>query len=112
MILGDEKHKCEIYAKFVIIYIRFAYNAIIRRLVLNSHGIIINMGCLCIKLTASSGIAIVKQSQKLTRECYRNSTKDMSKSTILSDLLEKSENHIKAKPIDIVNIVELKKGKK
>lgn len=63
-ILGDKKYKHEIFAKFVVINIYFAYNKIVRRPVLNSPYVIINMDCLCMKLSTSSGIATVKENQK------------------------------------------------
>lgn len=87
--LGDEEHKCVIYAKFVVIDIHFAYNIILGRLFLNSPDIIVNMGYLCMKLSTPSGIEIVKEIQMSVWKSYRHSTKGMSKSTMPINFLKK-----------------------
>lgn len=59
LVLGDERHKREVYAVFVVMHIPLTYNGILRCSVLNYHKIIINMGFLCLKLLALGGVAIV-----------------------------------------------------
>lgn len=59
LMLGDEKHKLEVYIKFVVVDIPLAYNIILGHPVLNYHGIVINMAFLCLKLPAPRGVTIV-----------------------------------------------------
>lgn len=46
-VLGDEKHKWELYVEFAMVV---SYNVILGRLVINCHGIVINMGDMYLKL--------------------------------------------------------------
>lgn len=69
LLLRDEKHKREVYAKCAMVDISLVYNVILGRPVLNCHGIVINMDFLCLKLPAPEGVAIVRVSQKLAQEC-------------------------------------------
>ena len=64
LVLGDEKHKRELYVKFKMVDIPFAYNVILDRLVLNYHGIFINMGAMCLKLPAPRGLVVNRGNQK------------------------------------------------
>ncbi|KAG8640942.1 hypothetical protein MANES_13G077768v8 [Manihot esculenta] len=59
LVLGDEKYRRELYVVFVVVDILFAYNVILSRPVLNYHSIIINMGAMCLKLSAPGGIVVV-----------------------------------------------------
>lgn len=89
LVLGDEKHKWKLYAEFTVVDILFAYSLILGRLVVNCHGIIINMSALCLKLSALRELAIVRGSQKSTQECYRHSKKSPRKAKMPIDILEK-----------------------
>ncbi|KAG8633852.1 hypothetical protein MANES_18G141017v8 [Manihot esculenta] len=66
LVLGDEKHKQELYAKFAVVDISLAYNVILGRPVLNSHGIVINMDAIRLKLLSPGGLAVVRGKQKST----------------------------------------------
>lgn len=90
--------------------IPFAYNVILRCLVLNFHDIVINIGYLCLKLLAQEGVAIDRGNQKYAQEYYRHSTKDLGKITM--PLLEKLEFHTKPEPTSPVKEIELEADKK
>ncbi|KAG8635744.1 hypothetical protein MANES_16G059350v8 [Manihot esculenta] len=95
LVLGDEKHKRELYAEFAVINISLAYNVILGHSVLNCHGIVIKMGAMCLKLPALGGLAVVRGNQKSAKECYRHSTKSLGKATMPINLLKKLDFHIK-----------------
>ncbi|KAG8641015.1 hypothetical protein MANES_13G092480v8 [Manihot esculenta] len=57
-VLGDEKQTRELYAKFMVVDIPLTYNVILGRLVLNCHGIVINMHAMCLKLPTPRGLAV------------------------------------------------------
>ncbi|KAG8641014.1 hypothetical protein MANES_13G092290v8 [Manihot esculenta] len=57
-VLGDEKQMRKLYAKFMVVDIPLTYNVILGRLVLNCHGIVINMHAMCLKLPAPRGLAV------------------------------------------------------
>lgn len=59
LVLGDEKHKQEIYAEFAVVNIPLAYNIILGHSIPKCHGIVINMGSLFLKLLASGRLAVV-----------------------------------------------------
>lgn len=59
LMLKDEKHKREVYAKFAVIDIPLAYNGILGHPVLNCHSFVNNMGFLCLKLLALRGMIVV-----------------------------------------------------
>lgn len=100
LVLGDKKYKREQYAKFAVTDIPFTYNVIYGRSILNCPGRIINMGASCLKLPTLERLAIVRGSQKSAQECYRHSTKSLGKATMLIDLLEKPDSHIKPELAD------------
>lgn len=64
LVLGNEKHKREVYAKFAVVDIPLT--------ILNCHGIVIYISSLCLKLRASGGLVVVRGSQNSAQECYRN----------------------------------------
>ncbi|KAG8633903.1 hypothetical protein MANES_18G146801v8 [Manihot esculenta] len=59
LVLGDETYRQELYVEFAVVDILFAYNVILGHPVLNCHGIIINMGAMCLKLPALGRIVVV-----------------------------------------------------
>ncbi|KAJ9177089.1 hypothetical protein P3X46_012341 [Hevea brasiliensis] len=111
MTLGDEAFKRSIYAKFTIMDIPLSYNVILGRAILNSNNILINMDYLFMKLLALGGITVLRGSQKLAQECYKQSIKVVVNVTLLINLLEKPDSNISLKPVDPVQKVELSKGK-
>ena len=74
--------------------------------VLNCHGIVINMGAICLKLLAPRGIAVVQSNLRLTKEGYEHPTKSLKKVTMAIDLLKKPESHVKLEPIDPIEDVQ------
>lgn len=64
LVLGDEKHKRELYAELVVVDILLAYNVILCHPVLNYHGIIINMSAMCFKLLGLGGLTAVRGNQE------------------------------------------------
>lgn len=52
LMLGDVKHKWELYAEFLVVDISLAYNIILGRPILKFHRIVINMGAMYLKLPA------------------------------------------------------------
>lgn len=88
--------------EFAMVDISLVYNVILGRTVLNYHGIIINVGAMCLKLLAPGGLTIVQPNQKSTQECYRDPTESLEKVTIPINLLEKPNSHIKLESIDPV----------
>lgn len=59
LVLGDEKHKREVYVEFAVVDILVAYNVILGRLVLNCYEIVIDMDVFCLMLPTPRGLAIV-----------------------------------------------------
>ncbi|KAJ9134997.1 hypothetical protein P3X46_032223 [Hevea brasiliensis] len=96
--LGNEVFKWSIYAKFIIADTPLSYNVILGRLILNDNNILINVDCLCMKLLAPGGIAMVRKSQKSTQECYKYSIKAVAKVTLSINLLKKLQSNISSKP--------------
>ncbi|KAJ9134944.1 hypothetical protein P3X46_032180, partial [Hevea brasiliensis] len=89
--LGDETFKWSICTEFIIVNIPLSYNVILGRLILNGNNILINMDCLCMKLLALGGLTIVRGSQKLAQECYKQYTKAVVNVTILINLLKRQK---------------------
>ncbi|XP_021600715.1 uncharacterized protein LOC110606273 [Manihot esculenta] len=102
LVMGDEKYKRELYVEFAVVDISFAYNVILGHPILNRHGIVINMGAMCLKLPAPGGIAVVQGNPRLAKECYEHLIKSLGKATTPIELLEKSESHMKPEPADPV----------
>ncbi|KAG8655678.1 hypothetical protein MANES_04G060101v8 [Manihot esculenta] len=59
LVLGNEKHKWDLYVEFMVVDILFAYNVILGHSVLNYHGIVINVDAMYLKLPASGRLVVV-----------------------------------------------------
>lgn len=75
LVLGDEKHRRELYAEFTVVDIPLEYNVILGHPVLNCNDIVINMGDMCLKLSAPEGLVVVRGNSKMVKECYKHPTK-------------------------------------
>ncbi|KAG8635625.1 hypothetical protein MANES_16G049870v8 [Manihot esculenta] len=112
LVLGDEKYRRELYVEFAVVDIPFAYNVILSLPNLNYHSIILKLGAMCLKLPALGGIVMVRGNPRLAKDSHGHRAKSLGKSTMPIDLLEKSESHIKLKPVDPVEKVQLSKEQK
>lgn len=110
--LQNEKHKREVYAKFLVVDIPLAYNVILDHSVLNYHGIVINMCPLCLNLLTQGELAVIRSSQKSVQEYYRHSTKSLKRAMMLIDLLKKPDSHTDLEPADSMEKVLLELDKK
>ncbi|KAJ9159283.1 hypothetical protein P3X46_024798 [Hevea brasiliensis] len=111
VVLGDEGYKRKIYIEFMVIDILLSYNIMLGRLIVNDNGIVISMHWLCMKLSTPGGTTMVQGSQKSAQQCYKKSTKMVTKVTLPIELLEKPKSQISPDPIKSVTEEELEERK-
>lgn len=113
LVLGDEKHKQELYAEFAVADILLVYNVILGRPVLKCHDIVFNVDTMCLKLLVLKGIVVIRGNPKMAKECYKHKKKKPQKSNNALRLTgKKLESHIKSEPIDPIEKVKLDKDQK
>ncbi|CAH9086678.1 unnamed protein product [Cuscuta epithymum] len=102
---GDGSHRAKLEVEFVVVNLDCAHNIILGRPALEDLEAVISMRHLCLKFPTPTGVGYSRGNQKLSRACYLQLTKKVSKTefridTITAKALEEEEGRPRAEPAE------------